>query len=129
MIQSALRSILLADATVTGLVSTRVDWGWRPQGSALPALTLNTVSDPRPKMMSGAQLTRETIVQIDAWGLTYASVRNAANAAIAALTAQDKDSIRFLGFFVDSDRDLTEQTDSGQVFRVSVDVRVIHTIP
>lgn len=129
MMQSALRSILLADSGVSSLVGTKVDWGWRPQGKTLPALTLNTVSDPRPKHMGGNQVTRSTLVQVDSWGATYAAARNCANAVVSALTAQDKDGIRFLGFFVNSDRDLTESTDDGQVFRVSLDVSVVHTIP
>jgi hypothetical protein len=129
MMQSALRSILKADSATTAIYSTRIDWGWRPQGKPLPALTLNTVSDPRPKHMAGNQVTRSSLIQLDSWGATYADARNGANAAIAALTAQDKDGIRFLGFFVENDRDLTEETDTGQIFRISADVRVIHTIP
>jgi hypothetical protein len=37
--QTALRTRLLADATISGIVGTRIDWGLRPQAKALPAIT------------------------------------------------------------------------------------------
>jgi hypothetical protein len=129
MMQSALRSILLADTATTAATSTRIDWGWRPQGKPVPAITLNTVSDPRPKHMAGNQATRATVVQLDSWAATYIEARTAANAAIAALVPQIKDGVRFLGFFVENDTDLSEDTSDGLLARISVDLRVLHTIP
>jgi len=126
MMQSALRSRLLGNPDA----GSRVDWGWRKQGSALPAVTLNTVSDPRPQHMGGNQATRATLVQIDCWGKTYIEARTIANAAVdLVVPADDVGGVRFFRSFVENDLDTIEDTADGILARVSLDVRVIHTIP
>jgi hypothetical protein len=126
--QAELRTRLKDDATVSGLVGTRIDWITRPQGKALPAITLQTVSDPRPQHMSGNQDTRQTMVQADCWGSTYASARATADAVVACIIpAGDVGEIRFLRSFVDNERDGAEDTETGLVYRVSVDLRITHT--
>lgn len=127
--QSALRTRLKADATVAALVSTRIDWVERPQGKALPAITLQTISDPRPQHMGGNQDTRQTIVQVDCWAAKYADVRECADAVIACLTpSADAGGVRFLRSFVDNERDLAERTETATIYRVSVDMRITHTL-
>lgn len=130
MMQTALRTRLKNDATVASLVGTRIDWNARPQGKSLPAITLQTIHDGRPQKMSGFQVTRQTLVQVDCWGEKYADARNAAEAVIACLVpAADESGVRFLRSFVDRGMDTLEDTDNGQVHRVSIDLRVTHTIP
>jgi hypothetical protein len=124
--QSAFRSRILNNTDA----GNRVDWGWRKQGSALPAIALLTISDPRPQHMGGNQATRQTLVQMDTWARTYAEARAVANAAIALVVpADDVGGVRFLRSFVEQDVDSAEDTDDGQLARVSVDIRVTHTIP
>jgi hypothetical protein len=126
--QAELRTRLKDDATVSGLVGTRIDWITRPQGKALPAITLQTVSDPRPQHMGGNQDTRQTMVQADCWGGTYAASRGVADAVVACvLPAANVGNVRFLRSFVDNERDGAEETETGLVYRVSVDLRVTHT--
>ena len=52
-----------ADETITGLIGGRIEWGRRIE--AIPAVTLQVVSDPRPQHMKGFQTVRSTDVQID----------------------------------------------------------------
>jgi hypothetical protein len=128
MMQSALRDRLLADATITGLVGTRVDWDVRPQGKALPAITLAMV-DERDQGMGGAQVTRNTIIQADCWASRAIDSHTLAEAVITELQpALTVGSVRFLGAFL-SATSMSEDTGDGLVYRVMVRGRIVHTIP
>jgi hypothetical protein len=65
MMEQALRSRLIEDATLAALVGKRVDWVNRPQASGYPAVTLFVVSDPRLKTMRNRTRLRGTRIQID----------------------------------------------------------------
>ena len=128
MMQQALRSRLLADGTVAALVGTRVDWDARPQGKSLPAITLAMV-DNRDQHMGGPQVTRNTIIQADCWALKAADAHNLAEAVIAELQPPATVSgVRFLGAFLTA-TSMSEDTDSGLVYRVMVRGNIAHTIP
>jgi hypothetical protein len=125
--QGALRARLLADSATTTIVGQRIYWVVRPQQDALPAITLQTITDGRPQHFGGFQAMRPSMVQIDAWGTTYAQVRALAEAIIAALApAHSENGIAFeRGFFSDV-RDLGEQLETTFIHRVSVDLTVFH---
>lgn len=123
--QAALRARLLAAAPVTSLVAQRVYWVDRPQAAALPAVTLQTISDERPQHLKGFQALRSTRVQLDVWGDTYSQCRAIAEAAIAALVPEHRgNGIRFDRALVDGPRDLGEQTDTKFIHRTSIDLIV-----
>lgn len=123
--RQALRARLKAAVPVTTLVGTRIDWGPRKQSDALPAVTLQVVSDPRPQHLKGDQPLRATRVQIDCWAGDYQTSRATADAAIAALAPeQTGNGVRFNRSLVDGDRDLGEQTDTGFIHRTSIDLIV-----
>ena len=63
--QAALRARLVAAAPVTALVGSRIYWVDRPQASALPAITLQTISDDRPQHMKGFIGLNPARVQVD----------------------------------------------------------------
>lgn len=121
--QAALRSRLLADATISGLVGQRVDWGLRPQAKSLPAITLTLVPTPRAYHMGGAQNTQFYLVQIDAWAEKYATAHQLRQAIIAEL---EQASGEFLFSFLERDEDKPELTDTGPINRASMDFRVTH---
>ena len=125
--QAGIRSRLLADATVAAAVGTRVSWVDRPQTSALPAIVLQTISDPRPAHLQGYDGARMTRVQMDVFASSYGSALTIARAAIAALkdpaTVSGK---KFGGSFVDGQRDLAEDVGGTLVHRQSVDLLVWH---
>jgi len=127
--QGALRARLLAASTVTALVGQRVSWLDRPQGSALPSVTLQTISDGRPQHFGGLQDLRPTRVQIDVWAATYASSRAVAEAVIAAiLPAETINGVRFSRSFIDSLNDLSERLGETSIYRTSIDVIVWHSL-
>jgi hypothetical protein len=128
MMQTALRDRLLADATITALVGTRVDWDVRPQGKPLPAITLGMV-DNRDQKMDGPQVTRSTVIQADCWALKSIEAHTLAEAVIAELQpALTVGSVRFLGAFLTATSS-SEDTDNGLVYRVMVRGSIVHTIP
>jgi hypothetical protein len=128
MMQTALRDRLLADATITALVGTRVDWDVRPQGKPLPSITLAMV-DNRDQKMDGPQVTRSTVIQADCWALKSIDAHTLAEAVIVELQpALTVGSVRFLGAFLTCTSS-SEDTDNGLVYRVMVRGRIVHTIP
>lgn len=125
--QAALRARLTDTAAITALVSTRVYWVDRPQASALPAITLQTISDIRPQHMKGNQASRESIVQVDVWATSYASAREISEEVIAALVPENtSNGIIFGRAFVDSLTDLGERIETQFVHRTRIDFSIHH---
>lgn len=119
--ESAYRARLLAAAPVAALVGQRVTWVDRPQAAALPAVTLQLVTDERVQSYSGLDGAQPGYVQVDVWGLTYAAVKAAKEAVVnALLPATVVDGVRFTRATV-SARDLSERTDTQLIFRQSID--------
>jgi hypothetical protein len=127
--QADLRARLLADSTIGGLVSTRVDWGVRPQGKPLPAITLTLVSDNRDQTMAGLQATQGPLIQVDCWAETYTASGILREAVVTLLaTPATQGSTKFLGAAGIVTQDLPEKTDTGMVFRSMIRATVWHTI-
>jgi len=119
---------LLADASVSGIVGMRVNWVVRPQKEALPAVTLQVVSDPRPEHLKGFDGARATRVQCDCWASDYLTAAALARACITALrqpaTVNGK---KFGNARVDGQRDLGETgVDGSFIHRQSVDFVIWH---
>lgn len=70
-----LRDFLLADATVSGLVSTRVYPLRLPQKPTLPALVYSRISGVRIEQLNGVASAAEPRYQIDAWAVTLAGAQ------------------------------------------------------
>ena len=125
--QTGVRARLLANATVAAAVSTRIDWGQRPQGAPYPAIVLQTISDPRPAHLKDYEATRSTLIQIDVYALTYSSALSIARAAIAVLKVPTTISEKVFGpAFVDGQRDSVEPSGTTNIHRQSVDFSIWH---
>lgn len=125
--QSGLRARLLADTTVAAATAGRVFWVQRPQATALPAITLQTISDPRPDHLQGFDAARATRVQLDCWASSFDAALTLARAAIATLAAPENISGKQFGpARVDGQRDLGEDVNGTFVHRQSVDLLVWH---
>jgi hypothetical protein len=124
--EGALRARLLSAAPVVALVADWRDtkaiyWVDRPQASALPAITLQTIDDDRAQHMGGFQSMQRALVQVDIWAATYAAGKALKEAVIAALVpAASGNGIDFRRAFVRG-RDLSEQTETQFVHRPSLD--------
>ena len=122
--QGALRARLVGQ-TAAG---SRVYWLDRPQGTALPAITLQTISGGRPQTYSGFQGWRESRVQLDVWAATYAEARSILEAAIAALAPLGtSNGIHFDRTDFESERDNTERLETLLIYRTGIDLIVRHS--
>lgn len=121
--KTALRTRLTADATISGLVGGRVDWGLRPQGKALPAISLTLISTPHDYRMDGPQTTRQFRVQADCWANSYKSSQDVRDAVIAAL---EPASGSFQQGFVERDFDAPERTEAGEIHRAVLEFKLTY---
>lgn len=120
--QGALRARITGASTTAG---TRVYWVDRPQAAALPAVTLQIISDLRPQHLKGFRSIRDTRVQIDCWAATYAAVTALKEAVLAAVVPENTaNGIRFDRAIIDGERDLGERTETQFIHRASVDLVV-----
>lgn len=125
--QQGLRARLLAAAPVTGAVGQRIYWVSRPQLSALPAITLQVIADPRVAHLKGRDGARSTRVQMDVWAGSYAAAVSIARAAIGALAEPATIGGKRFGQSTATDqRDLGEDVNGNFVHRQSVDFLVWH---
>jgi len=128
--QEDLRAVLAADATLTGLVGTRIYPGVRPQGSALPAVVFLMISSLPDYHLGGPSGLESERVQIDCYGATYAAAMEVAAAVKAKLSgfSGDQGSTSFRAIFVEGERDEFDgSTDNvTNIHRVSLDFMVHH---
>ena len=121
---AGVRSRLISAATAAG---SRVSWVDRPQLSALPAVTLTTVSDGRPQHLKGLDGARGTRVQIDCWAATYSVALTLARACIAALQPPATVSGKKFGqATIEGQRDLGEDVTGTFVHRQTIDLTIWH---
>lgn len=123
--EEALIARLLADAGVAAIAATRVYPGARPQGSALPALVLNTISGAPVYDDQGEAGLFSARVQIDSWAATYTAAKLLARAVKNCLSGfvGVQGAIAFRNVLVDVERDLREtgSNEAQYEFRVSID--------
>ena len=86
--EQELRAILTSTAAITALVpAARIAWGGIPQGSALPYVVLWLIGGEDGAHMNGPNDLFEGRVQVDCYGLTYASA--------TAVAAEIKSTLHF----------------------------------
>lgn len=126
MMLSDLRTFLLADGTVAGLVATRIYPSVLPQAPTLPAITYSTISAVRDHTMAGPDGLPSKRIQIDAWGSTFAQVAALADAIRERLDGHlgAMGSTEVKGVFASTERHLYESET--KLYRVSMDYIVWH---
>lgn len=88
-LRDLVRAALLADPAVVALVVDRVGPAPLPQKPTLPAVTLQTISDPQIVDYDGVSVLRQQRIQVNQWATTAAGVttlRHAVEAALARLS-------------------------------------------
>lgn len=130
--EESLRSLLIADAGIIAVVGSRVTWGERPRGSALPSIVLHLIDGMPEYVMQGEAGLFRSMVQADCWAKTYAEAKSAARATKAVLSGYSGEfnGIVFRGIFVESERDLSDDgTESDdQLFRISIDLQLYYGV-
>jgi hypothetical protein len=80
MIETAIRGLLLADATVAALVGTRVYTGIMPQRPTFPLVVMTKVDKLSNVLMDGTVGPNTARVQVDCWADDVDEVRGLADA-------------------------------------------------
>lgn len=127
-----LRTMLLADGTVSGLVGTAIYPIKRPQSGGLPCIILNEIDEQRPGVLNPAEVTpgvKFARVQMDTYATTYLAAKALSDACLAVVEAVVRNTTGSTFFFgiiadggstsVDPGPDEGSQTD-----RVRVDLIV-----
>ena len=118
--EMAFRALLTGSASVTALVpSSRISWGMLGQGLGLPAIVLTVVSDREGHTLEGPDGLSMGRVQVDCYGVTYASAKGVARAVRALLDGYRGGSFRAI--FHDATRDFTDANATDRPHRVSLD--------
>jgi len=123
------RALLAADATVAGLVGSRVYPTVRPQGAALPCITFQPISMSADYTLSDATGFEVARVQVDIYGATATSAYAARDAVQAAISGHQgtQGDTDFRGIFIDGLRAMHETDGAGgSVHRVSIDFEIHH---
>lgn len=133
MVEEAIIAKLLASAGVLALVSSRVFPVSRPQGSALPAVTIQRI-DGAPILSDEGNSELENVrLQIDCWGSKYTDAKKAARAVIAELNAfaGTLSGVYIPLIELEAERDMPREGATAQeyLFRTSLDVSVWRSGP
>ncbi|KMS54719.1 DUF3168 domain-containing protein [Sphingobium cupriresistens] len=129
-IEDALRLRLIEADPVAEMLadyetSKAVFWVLRPQGSAMPAIVLTTVSAPMDEHMRGLQSLQFMRLQLDTYAPSVIVAQQLRDKAIATMVPRYRDQ----GFYfrpasVLGRRDLSEPGVNGPIYRTSTDIRV-----
>jgi hypothetical protein len=127
-----LRTLLLADAGLSDIVGSRVTWGSRPQGSALPAVMLYLIGGARAYNLGAEAGPLAARVQADCLATSYLGAVNAYRAVSEALSGYTGTvgTTYFQGILQDSEpSDLSEADGATEqrTFGISADFIVHHT--
>lgn len=129
-LRSALVKRLLAAPALSEAVGRKIHWGMVPQGTALPYVRLQVISDERPVHLKGYNGSRESRVQADCFAATNAQADTIAQAIITTMLAPTPRAeggcfgrTRAVG-----PQDLGEDVEGkGFIHRSSLDLLVRHT--
>lgn len=129
--EEALVSYLLAQAGLTAVTGTRINWDERPQLEALPSITLTVASRPIDYHHGGRSDLQRVRVQADIWAGTKAqalAISRALTTAVEAMNTTPGGGVLERGF-IDNSFDTAPEDlgGGGKVFRRIVDFFVWHT--
>ena len=126
----AMRARLVSDATITGLVGTRVYPGKAPQDVTLPYVVYSRVSTTRTPTLNGPTNVPETRIQLDVIANSQASAEQVATALRNRLDGFTgvSASVTVLSSVVEDEQDLSEAIDGSDslYYRVVMDVLIQH---
>lgn len=127
----SLKARLAAYAPLTALTgASKIHWGKVPQGTTLPYIRLNTISDPRPEYLEGYIEARVTRVQCDCFASSWGLARDMAEKIIAAAETPGVTSgVHFGRIKAEGPSDLGEDVDGvGYIHRASMDLFAEHKL-
>lgn len=127
--EAGIIALLLAGPAVSAIVSTRVFPLSRPQGSALPSITVQRISGAPLYADEGEVGLNNGRVQVDCYGISYADAKDLSAAVKSTLSAVKDVSaagVDFVYILVEDERDIRETGSEQQdyPFRIALDFDV-----
>lgn len=121
---NALRTYLLSDPTLSGLIGTRLHPLTLPQGSTFPAISYQVVTNSHFHTLGGPVDLERPRIQFDVYATTYMVMDAVAEALRTALDAASgqlggSPGIMVQGAFLDMQRDVYESDP--QLYRRTMD--------
>jgi hypothetical protein len=109
-------------------VTPKVHPNFVPEGTGLPYIRYQVISDPRPEHLKGYQTARQSRVQVDCFAATYGAARQLAENVIAAVdTPGVYGTTRFGRVKAEGPMDRGEDIDGlGYVHRLHLDLIIEH---
>lgn len=125
--EAAVVARLLESPAIAQMIADRVEWDDLAPDSALPAVMLQTISDPRPQNHDGFDPFRGTRVQVNCLARTKTEANALLELAIPVLVAPAfSGGVTFLQSFVDGGRSDAERTSTGRICRAQADLIIWH---
>lgn len=124
--QADFRALLVTDAPLAALVSTRVYWNAIPQDAADPAVVMYLIDSAPGYAMGGADGLTSSLVQIDVRAVSAASMWAIRDAIVTALSgyAGTQGDTDFRGVFQRGERQSSEKPGTVLYHRSSLDFEV-----
>lgn len=129
-LKSALVKRLLDAPALAAIVARKINWNVVPQGTELPYIRLQVISDPRPVHLKGYDGARETRVQADCFAATSIQADTMARAIISTMLSPTPyaEGGHFGRTRASGPQDLGEDVEGkGFIHRASLDMLVRHT--
>lgn len=127
MIEAAIKGLLTGDATVSGLVSSRVYPIALPQEATLPAISYSRVSMfGKDVTHSGTNQAAKTVLQISCWARSALAAKNLANAVKAVLHGYSGATGGETIFYTQVVNEVDLFDPEVGIFQIPVDVMVHH---
>lgn len=123
--ETDLRTRLLSDGTIAGIVGTRIYWKIRPQKSDLPAIVLGTAYGARDQSFDGPIDGQGNRIQFDCMAATKSAAVDLRDAVMAEIeVAGSAGDTEFQAGFVNLYRDTAEDTSAGVVHNEMIDATI-----
>jgi hypothetical protein len=125
--KAALVARLLDSPDIFALTGNNIEWDERAPDAPLPAITLQTISDPRPQNHDGFDAFRGTRVQVNCLARTATQAAALLELAIPVLVLPAVvGATTFLQSFVDGGGSDAERTPTGRICRERTDLIIWH---
>lgn len=129
MIEESLVAYLLADASISALVSDRIHWGRIEAPALAPYVIMQKISAPRGYHMLGSDGLVESRIQVDCFAVTYLSAKSVARAIETRLSGfrGTQATTDFKAAFLQDERDTIIDDDApADLMGVSLDFTIWH---
>jgi len=120
--ETEIRALLTGSAAITDLVpASRINFGTHPQGAGYPAIVLNVIGGAEGLMMNGTNNLTEGRLQVDCYGVTYASPKQVSGAVKALLHGYRAAGFRIIQHITTRDSREGGSNEADRPYRCSLD--------